>query len=179
MYAFKKTYVKNWSHMKPEELHEITVKKGGEIVKSIKPERIYEIVEEVAKWRKANAIHKWFVDNVQDGEDDCKEYHVSHDQLTELRDLCAKVLAASELIDGYVKNGDKLENGKWIPQLEEGKLIKDATVAHDLLPTTQGFFFGSPDYNEWYLEDIQYTFDTLNSILSEEEHADIYYSSSW
>ena len=25
-----------------------------------------------AYWRKANAIHKWFVDNVQDGEDNCQ-----------------------------------------------------------------------------------------------------------
>ena len=47
-------------------------------------------------WRKANAIHKWFVDNVQYGEDDCKEYTVYPEQLVELRDLCRKVLAAKE-----------------------------------------------------------------------------------
>ena len=43
---------------------------------------------EVMYWRKANAIHKWFVDNVQGGEDDCREYPVSNDQLIELRDTC-------------------------------------------------------------------------------------------
>ena len=37
-----------------------------------------------AYWRKVNAVHKWFVDNVQNGEDDCDEYYVSHDQLKEL-----------------------------------------------------------------------------------------------
>lgn len=37
-----------------------------------------------AYWRKANQIHKWFVDNVQDGEDNCQEYYVSHSQLKEL-----------------------------------------------------------------------------------------------
>ena len=47
-------------------------------------------------WRKANAIHKWFVDNVQYGEDDCKEYTVYPEQLVELRDLCRKVLATKE-----------------------------------------------------------------------------------
>ena len=31
---------------------------------------IYED-NQIASWRKANAIHKWFVDNVQDGVDDC------------------------------------------------------------------------------------------------------------
>ena len=25
--------------------------------------------DQIASWRKANAIHKWFVDNVQDGVD--------------------------------------------------------------------------------------------------------------
>ena len=37
-----------------------------------------------AYWRKVNAVHKWFVDNVQNGEDDCGEYYVSHDKLKEL-----------------------------------------------------------------------------------------------
>ena len=44
-------------------------------------------------WRKANQIHAWFVDNVQEGEDDCKEYRVSVDQLRDLVELCKKVLA--------------------------------------------------------------------------------------
>ena len=43
-------------------------------------------------WRKANAIHGWFVENVQDGEDDCNDYEVSIEQLEALRDLCDKVL---------------------------------------------------------------------------------------
>ena len=37
-----------------------------------------------AYWRKVNAVHNWFVTNVQDGEDDCGEYYVSHDKLKEL-----------------------------------------------------------------------------------------------
>lgn len=48
-----------------------------------------------AYWRKANAIHGWFVNNVQDGEDECKEHYVSLEQLRELRDLCAAVLAGT------------------------------------------------------------------------------------
>lgn len=47
---------------------------------------------EVAYWRKANAIHKWFVDNVQEGNDDCGSYWVSPEKLQELIDLCEKVL---------------------------------------------------------------------------------------
>jgi len=52
-----------------------------------------EVTLPAAYWRKANAIHAWFVKNVQDGEDDCREYDVDKSQLTTLRDTCADVLA--------------------------------------------------------------------------------------
>jgi len=47
---------------------------------------IYGVNVEVtcAYWRKANMIHKWFVDNVQNGEDDCDSYYVSQSKLLEL-----------------------------------------------------------------------------------------------
>ena len=32
---------------------------------------------EVGYWRKANAIHKWFVDHVQNGQDDCGQHFVA------------------------------------------------------------------------------------------------------
>ena len=35
-------------------------------------------------WRKANHIHKWFVDNVQDGCDNCAYYPVSNSDLKKL-----------------------------------------------------------------------------------------------
>lgn len=46
----------------------------------------------VLYWRKANAIHNWIVENVQDGEDDCGSYHISRDNLGELADTCAEVI---------------------------------------------------------------------------------------
>ena len=46
------------------------------------------ISEEVAYWRKANQIHRWFVDNIQDGEDNCESYEVSKQQLEELLGVC-------------------------------------------------------------------------------------------
>lgn len=50
---------------------------------------------EVACWRKANAVHGWFVENVQDGNDDCDRHHVSVDALKELLALCEGVLDGS------------------------------------------------------------------------------------
>lgn len=49
-----------------------------------------------AYWRKANAIHGWFVNNCQDGVDDCRESYVSETQLKELRDLCRDILAGTK-----------------------------------------------------------------------------------
>jgi hypothetical protein len=46
----------------------------------------------VGYWRKANQIHGWFVDNVQGGEDDCREYRVSREQLQELLQLCKEAV---------------------------------------------------------------------------------------
>jgi hypothetical protein len=51
-----------------------------------------DISVNVAYWRKVNAVHKWFVDNVQDGEDNCQEYYVSHAQLKELLTTCRQAL---------------------------------------------------------------------------------------
>lgn len=43
-------------------------------------------------WRKANAIHRWFVSNVQLGEDDCREYDVSVKAIDALIALCNRAL---------------------------------------------------------------------------------------
>jgi hypothetical protein len=59
----------------------------------------------VGYWRKENAIHKWFVDNVQEGEDNCAEYFVSREGLTELKELCKKVLADHSLADELLPTG--------------------------------------------------------------------------
>lgn len=47
---------------------------------------------DVAYWRKANAIHGWFVDKVQDGEDECNEHYVSREKLETLVEECKAVL---------------------------------------------------------------------------------------
>lgn len=102
MYLEKHHYVKRWDYMKPEELYDVTVGKGGKPVPSIKPERISSVVEQVGYWRKSNAIHAWFVANVQDGTDNCGTYGVAREQLQTLLNVVKEVLKdrdkASELL---------------------------------------------------------------------------------
>ena len=54
---------------------------------------VEQVSFEAMYWRKANAIHRWFVSKIQDGVDNCAEYHVSTEDLAELRDICQQVLA--------------------------------------------------------------------------------------
>ena len=72
--------------------------KLNEVMKDDLPEgmRVNQVEVDAMYWRKANAIHGWFVENCQEGEDDCKEYYVEREQLKELRDLCQAVLDGDE-----------------------------------------------------------------------------------
>jgi hypothetical protein len=99
MYLSKKTYVKQWDHQSPEEKYEVTVTKGGKPIENIKSNKVSYIVEEAGYWRKANQIHRWFVENVQHGEDNCGEYYVDSDKLAELLELCKKVKADHSLAE--------------------------------------------------------------------------------
>jgi hypothetical protein len=112
----------------------------------------------VAKWRKANAIHGWFVVNVQDGEDNCGTYYVSREQLADLAEACEEILK--------VPAGHKRE---------------DAADLVNLLPT-QGFFFGSNKMDEYYDQDLKYTIEMVNhalSVIPDDFEYSFYYSSSW
>ena len=108
---------------------------------------------EVMYWRKVNAVHNWFVEKVQDGVDNCGTYHVSRDKLNELMEVCKRVVANKD----------------------------DTDVAHDLLPSTTGFFFGGTDYDEYYYEGLLWTIEGIERILTNPafEGMDFYYQSSW
>ena len=109
---------------------------------------------EVAYWRKANAIHKWFVDNVQEGNDNCGTYYVSREQLQELLTLIEEVLKAQDQPKGEA-------------------------IAKEKLPTTSGFFFGGTDIDAYYYDDLTYTVEKLKKALSLSGSLDFYYHSSW
>ena len=47
---------------------------------------------EAAYWRKCNAIHHWFVNNVQNGTDDCGKYYVGRSDLETLLETIYTVL---------------------------------------------------------------------------------------
>lgn len=140
------------------------------------------IHKQVAYWRKANAIHKWFVDNIQSGEDDCC-YHreVTEQDLEKLIGICEEILDSVVLEDGKVLNGYVYRNGKEEPSYQDGKQIVNKEVCERLLPSESGFFFGGTDYDQWYMDGIKYTYEVLSRILEETdfEKQMLFYVSSW
>lgn len=120
------------------------------------------IMEQVAYWRKANHIHHWFVVHVQDGEDDC----VYHDEVTE--ETLRKLLADCKSVLQKVK------------YLSDGEVVVP-TSARNILPTSEGFFFGSYEYDCYYVEAIKDTIKMVRKILEETDFETqmIYYVSSW
>ena len=126
------------------------------VVKGIELDAMY--------WRKANAIHGWFVDHCQDGEDDCREYEVDREQLEELRDLCSKILKRHE--DMKTMSEDELE------ELEE-------IDGEESLEPTEGFFFGSTEKDEWYYQDLRDTVEGLTKCLELPKNYYFIYRSSW
>lgn len=142
------------------------------------------LFEDVGYWRKANAIHKWFVENVQNGEDDCGQYEVSKEQLEELLDVCKevldKVVMAPSKIANLIMGRRVTKNGcEDIP--EDKMTVLNPEVCEELLPTQCGFFFGSTNYDEFYIDDIKETVSILTKVLEETNFDEykIYYSSSW
>lgn len=72
-------------------------------------------------WRKTNCVHKWFVDHVQNGNDDCGYYDVEYEQLEELRDTCKKVLENHSLAEkllpptsGFFFGSEAVDEWYWI-----------------------------------------------------------------
>jgi len=103
----------------------------------------------IGYWRKANAIHNWFVKEMADGRDECQYIYCGKENLEELRSLCSNVLKK-----------------------------KDVAYSQENLPTHSGFFFGSTDYNDWYYQDLETTIEILDRALASKYNTFVY-RASW
>ena len=116
----------------------------------------------IITWRKANAIHKFFVDEVQEGDDNCQRHYVSRETLVELLDRITTILDIKTPVAREMK-------------------------AEELLPTDiEGCFFGSEEYDDWYYKDLEDTKKILEKVFEYEKNAEsgkcfdsFYYQSSW
>ena len=106
----------------------------------------------IGYWRKANAIHGWFVNELAGGVDECQEIPVPREKLVELRNLC-------------------------------NAAVSQPAMAGDILPPTQGFFFGGYEIDEYYMQDLKDTVTMIDHVLStipeDNWEWEIYYQASW
>jgi hypothetical protein len=128
MYLYAEKFVSNMKYRNEQD-------QFNRIVSALQAEQFtmgHVIAEvEVAYWRKANAIHAYFVG---EREDDCTPIRVDREQLQTLQDACQQIM-------------------------------DNPALAEELLPTQGGFFFGSTEYDEWYMDSIKETHDKLSVLL--------------
>jgi len=99
MYIIGKRYLSSYPEDGPDQL---VSKSISALFPEIHDVRVKEVFAEFAYWRKANAIHDWFVKNVQDGKDECQETYLKKADLEKLLAVVNEVLEdhskASELL---------------------------------------------------------------------------------
>ena len=153
MYLTRKKYVgAEYEHRNVTGTIDIKI---GDKVLPINFNKVSYIEESAMYWRKANAIHKWFVDNVQKGKDDCGIYWVSIKALQELQKVCKQVMAnkekASTLLptqDGFFFGGTQYDEWyfsdieRTIEELEE--LLQDESNIN-----TQGIYSDFYYHSSW------------------------------
>lgn len=94
--------------------------------------------EEVYYWRKANAIRGYFAS--LPGFNDNGETWVTQEELKELLALCKEALE-------YKGTANEVE------------------MANEILPPTEGFFFGGTKIDNWYWEDVEGTKEMLEDLI--------------
>lgn len=155
MYIYNRKYVRNSWNNNCDVTVTITGKDYDSNTKSFTPfeekhKNVVYLIQEVGYWRKANAIHKWFVDNVCDGKNDCNPYYFNINKLQKLKDTCQSVLDNHDL-------------------------------APTLLPTYQGCFYGTYDYDEYYFDNLKDTIKIIDNIIDNYDSYNdaLYYEASW
>lgn len=114
-------------------------------------------ISEVAYWRKFNALHLWIERNCFDGQESNGD----------------RIPVSLEQLAGL--------------QVTCERVAADPSLGPDQLPTGSRFFFGSEEYDEWYVQDCAQTAVTLRKLIDEEvtfcmenrTSRPFFYNSSW
>lgn len=141
------TYLSGWEFSSPEEVErtrEVVELSGlAELMTSSSPSASIRfdhkdnavVTVTCGYWRKANAVHGWFVDQVQGGVDECQHSPVHVEKLAELLSVCTKAL-------------ERYENRDW-------------SGAAELMEPRAGFFFGSTDLDDGWAMDMRDTIEIV------------------
>lgn len=120
MYLSAEKYVGNWKHNSDAEREIYRVISTAVGLKDFSCQGSQHLTVKmcVAYWRKSNMIHAWFVENCQDGKDECQHSYVSREQLEELQKLCAQVIETKDASllpprKGFYFGGTDVDDWYW------------------------------------------------------------------
>ena len=146
-----------------EEFERLTPEQQDEYWKS-EPEYNEDMYgKELMYWRKANHIHNWFVQNCQNGIDDCERYVITVADLMKLKELCEKILTMTEK-----RKEMRYPSFSATEKVEVDILYltpEGVEYASEHLPSRSGFFFGSTEYDNGYVWDLEETVEQINNTL--------------
>lgn len=119
----------------------------------------YDVAEELAYFRKFNALNRFILVNTNSPLDLNDVVEVPMEVFDKLYDIVNKLLTAYNACP-----------------------IKAERMARTLLPTQSGFFFGSVDYDEYYWNDLVRLKESLEALFKraeeiKDEH--YWYESNW
>jgi len=97
MYFRGSRYISNFDFTPVDKPINADIKKALGLTNYDGEDNSVEVTVNLGYWRKANQIHKWFVDNVQGGTDDCRDAYIDRLQMGKLRDLCEKALETRDV----------------------------------------------------------------------------------
>lgn len=96
---------------------------------------------------------------------------------------------ANQIRNWFVRNLDCIDNNEKAPLTKSvlesllsdiEKVLANPSLAESVLPTQSGFFFGSTDYAEWYLMQLEHSISPLReAIISFDGYSEVYYYESW
>jgi len=189
MYLSAQRFISGYSFSKKSETtdYEAIIKQFGIKGSTEAPSATVSI--NIGYWRKANAIHGWFVRECGGGVDECQPIYVPREKLLELRNLCLASLAnrprvlepsVRSTVSVNPKSGEELMKAitdEWTVQTHEAELNNEDDT--DPLRPTGGFFFGSTARDEWYYEDLSNTVEIINEALAIPENWMFEYRASW
>lgn len=110
------------------------------------------IDDELFYWRKANQIRRWLVNHIPEFDED---------------DDCKSFVLSKELLLNLLADIQKV--------------VGNPKCAAEVLPTSDGFFFGSMDYGDWYFNQLKQTSKVLPNIIKDTDFdsEEIVYTEWW
>lgn len=142
--------------------------------------------KKLSYFRKVNFLVKFFNDKIMYYDSstipDGLDIPIDKEWCEELLEKCNKVVNKyNELKASYTSNTND-DNTNLFESQEANDLF--AKFASETLPTMAGFFYGSTDYDEWYLNDVKDVIEHLqNNIIPEFDKLDddeyIVFNADW